>query len=642
VLQFAAAALRPSGDLLVRAGVTAAQLRSAVDQGLVELGSGRLALAHPLLGEVAYGLLLPEERSQRHALLAQVGEDPIERGHHIALSTAEREEAAARGLDEAADDAVSRGDHAGAAGFLLRAAELSPDPESDDAHRRQTSAARELWFAGDVDRAAAICRSLIDRLPPGIERSQVRRLLVECRSGSVAFDEVFNELVLAVQDAAGDDSANAALHLGMAEAMLGAGRVADAVELAKVAIEEGNRAGDPATAVGALALLGFAESMLGLGVTDAALEAYDRWDLSQGLLTSPRMLLACAYIPLFAFDQAEALLQQELAAARERGLEPVEVLAQAHIAESQIRAGRWADALANARTATEHARQAAARQIITGVCYQLGMAEALLGHHDSARAIAENALADAEAAQDFWCTIEHRAVLALIALADGEPHLAVELGEPAWKSMLEHGLGDLSLFPVAPVLGEALVAVGRLDDALVLAETLRRSPVGDLPWCRVIAGRTVALAAAVRGERVAAREATAVVMRTLAELPEPFEQARALEIAGRVERSARNWGAARVLFTDALNRFETLGAVRWADRTAAEIRRLPGRRPADKNTLSPRERDVAELAAGGLTNREIAARLFVSVATVEANLSAVYSKLGLRSRTELANRLDVR
>ena len=66
---------------------------------------------------------------------------------------------------------------------------------------------------------------------------------------------------------------------------------------------------------------------------------------------------------------------------------------------------------------------------------------------------------------------------------------------------------------------------------------------------------------------------------------------------------------------------------------------MPGRRPADKHALTTREREVAELVAAGLTNKEVAARLFLSLGTVEANLSKVYAKLAVRSRTELAGRL---
>src|SRR5207249_1344954 len=104
----------------------------------------------------------------------------------------------------------------------------------------------------------------------------------------------------------------------------------------------------------------------------------------------------------------------------------------------------------------------------------------------------------------------------------------------------------------------------------------------------------------------------------------------------RVERSARSWGAARIALTDALERFDALGAARWSEKTAADLARLPGRRPADKHGLTVREREIAELVAAGLANKEIAARLFVSLRTVETHLSKAYDKLGVRSRTELA------
>jgi DNA-binding NarL/FixJ family response regulator len=109
---------------------------------------------------------------------------------------------------------------------------------------------------------------------------------------------------------------------------------------------------------------------------------------------------------------------------------------------------------------------------------------------------------------------------------------------------------------------------------------------------------------------------------------------------GRLERSARSWGAARAAFTAALEQFDQLGAARWAEKTAADLGRLPGRRPADRQELTVREREVAELVAAGLANKEVAARLFVSLSTVEATLSKAYAKLGVRSRTELSSRLN--
>lgn len=77
----------------------------------------------------------------------------------------------------------------------------------------------------------------------------------------------------------------------------------------------------------------------------------------------------------------------------------------------------------------------------------------------------------------------------------------------------------------------------------------------------------------------------------------------------------------------------------WAERARGEIARLGGRRARDSDELTKTERRIAELAAEGRSNREIAGELFVSERTVEANLTRAYRKLGVRSRTELARRL---
>jgi DNA-binding CsgD family transcriptional regulator len=205
--------------------------------------------------------------------------------------------------------------------------------------------------------------------------------------------------------------------------------------------------------------------------------------------------------------------------------------------------------------------------------------------------------------------------------------------------MLARGLGDLSLFPVAQSLGEALVATGRIDDALAAVAALRSCRAGGNAWCRAMAARCQALAESSRGDHAAARAAFAAALDAHAEFAEPFEYARTLLLLGRAERSARSWGAARAAFGAALESFDALGAACWSERATADLTRLPGRRPADAAALSPREREVAGLAAVGLANKAIAARLYLSVSTVETNLSKAYSKLGVRSRTELAARL---
>ena len=642
-LTVAAAALQPSADLLLRAGVGRAELRSALASGILEVDGERLSFAHPLLGAAAYELLLPDERRQIHARLAAASLDAVERGHHVSRSAANPDEAAAQSLDDAAEAAASLGDHAAAAEFLVRAAELSLDPIGEPVQQREVRAAEELQLSGDVEAAATLARSLVGRLPRGVARARARWTLVSCTVGSGrSYEEGLGELALALEDAEADDATSAQLHVEMAETYAGMGRLEQSLGHLDTAIELATRAGATAVQAVALGYVGLFGCLLGRDTADSARRGLALWDESIGssVAYSPRMSLAEVCIYATEFAEAERLYREEIAMAEERGLEAVEVIARCHLAETQLRAGRWSAALSNARLGVAHARQAAHPQIITGVLYALAMVEALLGHHEEARARATEALAAAEATDDFWHTVNNRSVLGLVALAEDDPEGAVEALEPAWSLMLERGLGDLSIFPVAHVLGEALVAVGRLDDALAVAETLLACPVGKRPWCQAMARRCTALAASARGDHVGARLAIEAALQAHIDLPEPFEHARTLQLSGRVERSARNWGAARAVLVDALERFDALGAGGWAERTAADLARLPGRRPADAHELTTREREIAELVAGGLANKEVATRLFVSLRTVEATLTKVYAKLEVRSRTELAGRLD--
>ena len=119
--------------------------------------------------------------------------------------------------------------------------------------------------------------------------------------------------------------------------------------------------------------------------------------------------------------------------------------------------------------------------------------------------------------------------------------------------------------------------------------------------------------------------------------PYPLERGRTLLCLGTVRRQAQQKKAAREALEQALAIFEELGARLWAEKARAELARISGRAPASEE-LTETERRVAELAAQGRTNKQIAAELYMGVSTVEAHLSHVYRKLGVR-RAELAARL---
>ena len=115
----------------------------------------------------------------------------------------------------------------------------------------------------------------------------------------------------------------------------------------------------------------------------------------------------------------------------------------------------------------------------------------------------------------------------------------------------------------------------------------------------------------------------------------PFELARTLLALGTVQRAARHKRAARESLQRAAEIFEQLGARLWLEKARSELGRIGGRIPTD-GVLSETERRIVELVVAGRRNREVADELNLSPNTVAWNLSKVYRKLGVSSRTELA------
>jgi DNA-binding CsgD family transcriptional regulator len=117
-------------------------------------------------------------------------------------------------------------------------------------------------------------------------------------------------------------------------------------------------------------------------------------------------------------------------------------------------------------------------------------------------------------------------------------------------------------------------------------------------------------------------------------LPMPFERARTQLLLGQLQRRQRQKEVATTTLTEALSAFEGMKTPLWAERTRSELARTRVS-PTRALLLTPSEQRVAELAASGLTNRDIGAAVFISPKTVEANLARIYRKLGIHTRAEL-------
>jgi DNA-binding CsgD family transcriptional regulator len=185
------------------------------------------------------------------------------------------------------------------------------------------------------------------------------------------------------------------------------------------------------------------------------------------------------------------------------------------------------------------------------------------------------------------------------------------------------------------------VAAGELSQARAVTTRLaEQGRAQEHPWALAGAARcaaTIALAAAYDEPTADALAASAGAYR---DLGLAFDEARTLLVLGRARRRARQWGGARDTLEQAAAGFDAIGSSGWATETRSELSRVGARRPASPGKLTATERRVAALAVDGLSNKEIARSLVVTVNTVEFHLRNVYAKLGIRSRMHLAARLD--
>jgi DNA-binding NarL/FixJ family response regulator len=159
------------------------------------------------------------------------------------------------------------------------------------------------------------------------------------------------------------------------------------------------------------------------------------------------------------------------------------------------------------------------------------------------------------------------------------------------------------------------------------------------PWGLATADRSAAVVTLAGGYDQAAAAQLTQAAAAYRALGLGLDAARTLLVLGRAQRRAKKRSAARDSLQAARSGFQALGCPGWAQAAAAELDRVSGRRAAPGGGLTPGERRVAELVAGGLSNKQVAERLYVSVATVDTHLRGVYAKLGVRSRTQLARHL---
>jgi DNA-binding CsgD family transcriptional regulator len=262
------------------------------------------------------------------------------------------------------------------------------------------------------------------------------------------------------------------------------------------------------------------------------------------------------------------------------------------------------------------------------------------GDLDAARAIGLAGLAREEASGDAWEATIFCALLGFIELSVPNPTAALEYltRANAYADQLRVRLP--TVFRYLGDLVEAAVLAGELELAeSTLVERLE-APAKQvpLPWVLAVAARGRGHLALARGDADAAAKFFDRSLEVLDATEMPFERGRTLLGRGQARLRAGQRKLARADLEAARTVFVDLGAAAWHRRAEAELARLGGR-AASRWELTASERSVAELAAAGHSNREIADRLVLSVRTVESHLASAYRKLDVKSRVQLANAL---
>ncbi|OHV73947.1 LuxR family transcriptional regulator [Pseudofrankia sp. BMG5.36] len=615
-----------------------AAVATARDHEIVEVGDdGSLTFRHPLYATVLYGSATGGERRRVHGRLASLGTQGDDyRARHLALAADEPDDLLAAELEAAAAGAAARGATWTAGELAQLALGLTPEPDPAASRRRALLAADQFLAAGDYPRAQTLLERLERTAPTAAEEAEAFVRLAEMTGhhDPARWVRRHKDLLARLSD---DVPVSADLRAGLARTLFLAGEPeASVLECARAAAVA-SRHGLGAVHVAMLTWQSMVEGFLGKPSADETLAR-----AQAAAAAGPRMMVhiyrpdvIAAWRQLFRGDADDACrrIRVLLVEAEADGDYDSLPLLNHFLIEAAVRAGRLDEADRAVRAAE---RWWPGPEPGHWWWWVAALAAAARGDLRWARSAAARGVEGARSNGDQFLLIPALAVSGLVELLDADPAAALLSLRQARDLGASMGLHEPGMWPWYGDFVEAALACGQTDEAAAVAALLREQATAlERPASRALADRCDAMILAARGQL---GEAGALLDAVVAQAAEPrLERARSSLVAGAVARRARRKAAARGHLEHAAAEFAAMGARGWHDRTVAELGRV-GLRTAPTH-LTVTEQRVAELAAAGRTNRETADTLFMSVKTVEANLSRVYRKLQVRGRTELARRL---
>jgi ATP/maltotriose-dependent transcriptional regulator MalT len=641
ILLAAATATTPTIELLSQATDTTAErvvelLDEAETQGIIGFEGNRVRFTHPLLATGVYADASHASRRAIHRRLAEIVQQPELRARHLALAATTGDPATLAALDAAAEATRARGAPAAAAELVDLAIGLGGDTP-----QRRMLAAGLHFRAGDIGRARGVLEPTVAAMEPGIMRAIALNLLAGTRIYDDSFIEAAELLKRALPDTEGNAVVRSQSHLTLSMAQAMAGEFDDSLRNVEQAVACAEECARPVLISQTLAFWVSLKCMYGHGVDEATLQrALDLENPDKDVPISFRASAAKALVLAWSGRLEEARTQMLSVRSNciERGAESDMMWIASYTTLIDIWLGRFADAALVSEDTMERAQQLDGPNMLVIAGLVRTAVAAYRGREQEARAEARQAIEGARGCGAVYLTEWPVMSLGFLEVSLENYAEALTTLRPLLDRFHTTPGTEIMTSAYLPDAVEAMIALGRLDDADPLIGALESNGARlDRAWMLAVGARCRSMWLAAHGDVAAADRVAREAITHHRRLPMPFELARTQLLLGQLERRQRHRQAAAATLRTALAAFEDMGTPVWAERARTALARTacsPG------SVLIPSEQRIAELAASGMSNEDIAAALFVSSKTVEANLTRVYRKLAIRSRAQLSSHLE--
>jgi DNA-binding CsgD family transcriptional regulator len=616
-------------------------LERIVESGIVVKQGDDITFAHPLIRSVVIEDATAGDQRAAHRRLAMTVRGFEERARHRALGADGPSEKIAQEVEEAALAASARGACDTAAALAQMAASLTPPDQMRDQLRRVVLEAENRFDSLDPTRAIALLEEVVDAMPPGPGRGEILwRLTRFMTYRGDPMTTWIARLTEALEEAGDNLALSCAITTDLAVAATNAGDSVNAVRYGAQALEFAERSGDTAREAQLRGGMAFGAFCSGEGVrrdlVERALSGPEQ-PLRVNMELRPRFAIGLVLLMSDDLNGARTLFDQELKRAAIEGVDTGLPQLLSGLVETEAWAGNWERASELVTDGYRLAEDAGLSVMIGFMARARGLLHVYKGRIEEGRADGEKALAIGLSTGISVIAFGGAQTLGLAELSVGDAaaahgHLGPISGQVLAAGVVEPGLSRFLSEEI-----EALIRLGDLSAAIELLNPFqsRSMELGRL-WGMAISERSRGLLLAAAGDFVTASASLDRALEHHAGLGMPFEHGRTLLIAGEIHRRARRRTLADTHLRSAQQIFERLGAPLWVERARAEIDRLGLRRANSNSNLTGVETRVADLAATGLTNAQIATELFMSPRTVEAHLSRIYRKFGVRSRTAMS------